>query len=380
MRSVVTLLLALSLAGCSPDRGMEAIGVLRDISAGATPDESRPVPTRQTIRYTVRGRSKVADLYFGKDVRAGLVLVPGAARRGKDDPRLVAFAQAMARARFAVLVPDIANLRQLKVTAADAREVSDAVTYLSGRTTKAGGGDVGVVAISYAAGPAILSAIAATSRDKIRFVLAIGGYYDLDATITFFTTGYYRESPGEKWRYRQPNAYGKWVFVRSNADRLEDSGDRVAIAAMAERKLADVNADIGDLVGGLRAEGRSIYALLTNRDPDKTPALIARLPRSVRTDIRALDLARRDLGALSARLFLVHGRDDPIIPHTESITLAGKAGANRANLYVVDSMRHVDLGPSGIVDSYRLWSAIYDLLGERNTMSPVSVGSSPDAG
>ena len=373
MRCLVTFFLVGALAGCSPERGMEALAVLRDISAGPSPDASRPVPTRETVRYTARGKPKIADLYHLPDVRAGLVLVPGAARGGKDDPRLVAFAQAMARARFAVLVPDIANLRELKVTAGDADEVSDAIAYLSARTRGAARRDVGVVAISYAAGPAVLAALAPESRDKVRFVLAIGGYHDLTATITFFTTGHYRESASDKWRHRTPNAYGKWVFVRSNADRLDDPSDRIAIAAMAERKLANLNAPIQDLVDGLRAEGRSIHALLSNPDPDKAAALIAGLPRAVRGDIAALDLARRDLAPLKARLYLVHGRDDPIIPHTESMALAGAAGPDRASLYVVDSLRHVDLGPSGIGDTYTLWSAIYDMLGERDTMAPVDV-------
>ena len=379
MRSVVTLFLALTLAGCSPQRGVEALLVLQDISAGVNLDRPERVVARKTVGYVARGKTKVADLYYGRDVLAGLVLVPGAARGGKDDPRLVAFAYALAKARFAVLVPDIPNLRQLKVTAGDAREVSDAIKYLSARTTGREGADVGVVAISYAAGPAILAAIGPQARDKVRFVLAIGGYYDLDATITFFTTGYFREPPEGEWRYRRPNAYGKWVFVRSNAERLEDPGDRIAIAAMAERKLANLNAPIDDLVAGLRAEGRSIHALLVNRDPDGAKALIAALPKPVRADIRVLDLAGRDLSGLRARLYLVHGRDDPIIPHTESIALAAAAGTDRANLYVVDSMSHVDLGPSGVSDSYTLWSAIYDLLGERDTMSPVAVPPFPVA-
>src|SRR3970282_281862 len=49
-----------------------------------------------------------------------------AAPAAKDDPRLVAFATTLARARFLVLVPDVAGLRQLRVRAADAREIADA--------------------------------------------------------------------------------------------------------------------------------------------------------------------------------------------------------------------------------------------------------------
>jgi len=85
----------------------------------------------------------------------------------------------------------------------------------------------------------------------------------------------------------------------------------------------------------------------------------------VRTDLAALDLSRRDLSQLDARLLLVHGRDDPIIPSSESEALAAAAPDETA-LYVVDSLAHVELDPSGLVDGFRLWRAVYRLLAERD--------------
>ena len=57
-------------------------------------------------------------------------------------------------------------------------------------------------------------------------MFVIGGYYDVEAVLTFFTTGYFRDGPDGQWRHREPNAYGKWVFVRSNAARLASPEDR----------------------------------------------------------------------------------------------------------------------------------------------------------
>ena len=99
--------------------------------------------------------------------------------------------------------------------------------------------------------------VATSSSGLVRFVLTIGGYYDLEAVITFFTTGRYREAPDASWRYRRSNAYGKWVFLRSNAWRVAAARDRVLLDAMATRKLHDLNADIGDLIPRLGAEGRA---------------------------------------------------------------------------------------------------------------------------
>jgi len=359
----------LALAACSPPRGIEAALVLADIAAGAKDSRLKrttPEPGREPVRYTVEGRDRRGDLYRpGEPALAALVLVPGAAPAGKDDPRLVAFARTFARARFVVLVPDIENLRALQVEPEDAVAIADAVRHLAG--TIGDDGAVGIVAISYAAGPAILAALDPAAGPKVRFVVAIGGYYDIEAVVTFFTTGFYRDRATGSWLHRTPNEYGRWVFAKSNAARLDDPRDRALLHAIAERKMRDLAAEVSDLVERMGADGRAVMALLDNRDPERSRALIARLPRAVRDTMAGLDLKRRELGALAARLILTHGRDDAIIPYTESRALAAAAG-DRAELFVVDSLAHVDLGPTGIADGLVLWQAVYAILAERDAM------------
>jgi hypothetical protein len=118
MKRLVLLALAAVLicigfwAKWSP-RPIEAALVLADLRAGAAPSLFKrltPRPERQKLTATVGDRRLTGDLYLpGDKAGAGLVLVPGAARDGKDDPRLVALAQTLARARFVVLVPDMAS-------------------------------------------------------------------------------------------------------------------------------------------------------------------------------------------------------------------------------------------------------------------------------
>lgn len=361
------------LTACSPGRAVEAIMVLADVASVEKPSRikrTRPQPQRRPISYVVAGRSYRGDLYRpGDHAIAALVLVPGAARAGRNHPRLVAFANSLARARFTVLVPDIENLRALFIDPADARHIADAVQYLSGTTTGTAGRPVGIVAISYAAGPALLAALRPEVRRRVGFVLAIGGYYDIEAVITFFTTGHYRR-PGEtQWRQREPNAYGKWVFVKSNARRLTDAKDRALLTMMAERKLNDLKADISDLVPLLGAEGRSVHALLANADPGRARALIARLPKAVRSDLRALTLKGRDFSALTAPVILIHGHDDAIIPYSESEALARAIPGGRAELYGVGSLAHVELSFGGVFDILVLWRAVYRLLERRDALA-----------
>jgi hypothetical protein len=365
----VLVLVALGLAACSPPRALESARVLADVAVGSGPSALKantPEPERRSIPGPA-GQSVLGDLYWpGEDAAAALVLVPGAVARGKDDPRLVAFANTFARARFAVLVPEIPNLRTQHLGPEDVQPIGAAIRYLGGCVAPAKrAGSIGVAAISYAAGPALVAALAPANRDLVGYLTAIGGYYDVEAVVTFFTTGYFREGPAAPWRYREPNAYGKWVFVRANAVRLAGS-DRVVLGEIAARKLDDLDADIADLRARLGPEGRAVMALLDNPDPDRVPALIERLPAPIRSDLDALDLERRDLSQLPFDLILVHGRDDPIIPSTESQALAAAAPAHHTSLYVIDRLTHINLSPGGVLDGLDLWRAIYRLLSRRD--------------
>jgi hypothetical protein len=109
-------------------------------------------------------------------------------------------------------------------------------------------------------------------------------------------------------------------------------------------------------------------ALLDNRDPARVGALIAELPAPIRADLRELDLERRDFSRVPFELILVHGRDDPIIPSTESQALAAAAPADKVSLYLVDRLSHVELSPAGLLDGFELWQAIYRLLAERDDL------------
>jgi len=105
-----------------------------------------------------------------------------------------------------------------------------------------------------------------------------------------------------------------------------DPDDRAALIAMAERRIADPGAPIDDLAVGLGPEGRSLFELLTNRDPERVVALIARLPFTVQRHLESLSLRHLDLSRLAGRLILIHGLDDTMIPHTESKALTAAAG------------------------------------------------------
>lgn len=373
----LVLLALVGLAGCAPMRGYESLLVLFDVGAGSAPSRLKQLtapPTRTDLAYTVDGRAHSADLYLPGTglAQAAIVLVPGAVPQGKNDAQLVAFAHTLARARFAVLAPELTGLTELRLHPGAAREVADALVFVS-RAQLAPAGQVGIAAFSYALGPAVLAALEEDVRDKVRFILGVGGYHDLPRTVGYLTTGRFEQDG--RWHYLEPNEYGKLVFARSSRSYLPAS-DSAILDRMVDIRLQDRAADLTALAPGLSPPGAAVYALLENTDPARAAQLFAALPAGMRSDIAALSLHNKPLAGLKARLILVHGKNDTLIPYPESIALAAAAPPGQAQLFIITRiLGHVDLSLSHVLsweflsrelpDAWRLWRAVDALLAQR---------------
>jgi pimeloyl-ACP methyl ester carboxylesterase len=356
----------------------DAYLLLNDVAAGTGPSPLKsdtPQPKREAVPWYVDGRSDWGDLYSPADgdAKARLVLVPGLAQGGKDDPRVVAFAEGFARLAFLVLVPEVEGLRELRASPTDAVELADAVIHLT-RLRAAGlePGQSGIAAISYGVGPAILAALDPRAKDKVSFVLGIGGYADMIESVTYVTAGYERDGPGSPWREGTPNIYGRWAFVFANAQRVDSENDRATLKAIAERKFENPDADISDLTPTLGPEGRSVFALLDNRDPNKVAALIDQLPQAIQADLHGLDLAKRDLSGMEAQVLLIHGEDDTIIPVTQSKRLAVLLPPGKAELFLPEHFMHIEFQEGlSYSDMLTLWSLGKRLMEFRSDWKPI---------
>lgn len=365
--AVIFTVLAGGLVTAPGRRAVEGALLLRDLGTSTASANTQPAELerlRQAIDFTANGRSYRADLYgAGEAPRSLLLLVPGLAPDGRNDRRLVDLAVTLAKAHFAVLVPDLGSLRDQRVSADNVRQIADALGYLAGRSDIAGKTPpLGTAAISYAVGPALLATLDPALTGKVDFMVGIGGYYDVTTVVTYFTTGYYRSEVDGTWVKGAPNLYGKWLFVNANTDAVMDMRDRITLRAMARRRMADPDADIDDLAPLLGREGRAVHILLANADPDAVGRLIAALPDRLRTSLRALDLKGRDLAGAPRSVILIHGRDDHIIPVVESMNLNAALPAERTHLYIADHLAHADLEPGDWLDILTLWQAAYRLL------------------
>jgi hypothetical protein len=346
-------------------QGYEAVLLLADVVGQPLPAwlDLRPQATRRLVTYERGTRTYSADFYLSNaGAQAGIVFVAGAAEHGKDDPRVTAFSTSLARSRFAVLVPDVVALRELRLLPETEQDIADALDWLFAQPELAHSGRVGVLTTSVALGPAVLALLRPELSSRVNFVVAIGGYHDLPRTLGYLTTGRY-EAHGVTLQ-RPPKEYGKWVYALSNAVRLDDPRERAAFETLARRKFVDPQADVGAELERLGPVGNQVYQFIVNTDPARSGALLEQLPKQLRDDVERLNLAAHDLRAVRAQFILVHGAGDDMIPYGESISLAKALPAGQAELFVLSDLEHVDLTPK-LREAWQLWRAIYAVLTQR---------------
>ncbi|MCW8917461.1 MAG: alpha/beta hydrolase [Gammaproteobacteria bacterium] len=339
-------------------RGYEALQLLRQMGGERAPPLSQ-IEVR-AVAFTDRGQTIRADLYQGAaPVLAAIVLQHGAAAEGKDDARLVALAGQLAQARFAVLVPEMPGARALQISSEEIPVLLRAVDYLHHWRAGRFRGPIGIAGFSVAAGLALHAALQPEMQGRIDFILGVGAYYDLPQTLNYMTTGYF--TVNGRHDYRQPNDYGKWIFILSNLHWLEERQQQELLRRIGEQRLVSADALVEPLISQLGSEGLSLYRYIDNRDPALSMALLQRLPDALRGELTRLDLANKELSTLQARVLLLHGRDDSVIPYTQSIALGNALPKGRVRVILLEGWTHVE-GRQAVRQGWQMFRAIYALL------------------
>ena len=294
-------------------------GRWRPLSAITRAPLTRPLPAPSTPSGPV-----AIDLYATPALRRApaLVLVHGLSPEGKDEPRLREAAGLLARAGWAVAVPTVAGLTVLRLRPDDAATVGATVRALR----VAGYPRAAILGVSLGAGPALLAASGPETAEDVSAVLALGGYASAVELLRYTLTGAYAfvEVSGRAPVHEEAIAQ----FARANAELVDDAGRR----------------------------------LIDNRDAAAFDRLMAALPRSTHDLLDALSPGRVVAG-LRAPLFLVHGRQDPAVPFTESLRLraAAQASGRPVRVAIVGAVGHVEAGShaGGLADLLRLWATFH---------------------
>jgi pimeloyl-ACP methyl ester carboxylesterase len=266
----------------------------------------------------------------------GWVVLHGLTRTGREHPSLHRFATAVAASGSLVLVPDIPEWRDLRVAPAiTVNTIRAAVRALQMRDDVAHE-HAGLLGFSFGATQALIAATDPEIAGMLHGIAAWGGYSDLPSLFEFGMTGYH-EVNGER-QFIEPDPYGSWVmagnYLTGVPGHEEDGAVAEAVHALAieagERGIYawDPVFDASKFAARekLRPDQREVFDIIAPmttvpRKPTEQALALGRglAAAAVRED-PLLDPSPW-LGKATVPTLLAHGRDDRLIPYSQTLGL-----------------------------------------------------------
>jgi len=320
------------------------------------------IPVREEELLIDRGEDRVpATLFLPPGVAGargrglpGWVVLHGITRPGRAHPSLLRFARSLAHTGAAVLVPEIPEWRELRLAPTQALPTIRAAILALDARPETLPGALGLIGFSFGAPQALIAAGDPEVRDRLAVAVGFGGYARLEPTLDFHFTGEF-ERGGVPHRLR-PDPYGRWIVGANYLTATQahaDAGDvaealrTLAVAAgEAQREcwdpvFAPLKSRLRQGIGASRRELFDLFAAPDSREPEASAA--REVVRALCTATDRVDPLLNPIPALrplSVPVHLVHGRQDQLIPFTETLALADVLPAPHVVTTVTDLFTH----------------------------------------
>ena len=325
------------------------------------------VPTRQG--------NVPAQIYMPATVSEHAVLVmPGFNSNGIDEPRLAALAEDIAASGYPVMALALPDLQQFRLTPGSTDVIEDAVVWMTKQRGLAPDGKVGIIAVSFSGGLAVVAAGRTRIRDHVKFIVSLGGHGDMRRVMHYLATGVAPHVDGLE--NHPPHDYGVAVILNSLADRgvvpLEQAIPlRSAIETYLKASQATVISDAvaapifeqaRTMGAALPEPSRTYMQYVNDRNVTKLGAVLEHHLNQSGVDDPALspELAPPP----KASTFLLHGHDDNIIPPAESVLLGNylRSKGVRTRVLLSGLITHASVNEHATaVDALKLlnfWAAV----------------------
>jgi len=315
------------------------IRAIRYARAWGTDPEQLHVDAVETT-FDVSGIATPGTLYVPRS-RPGTklpawVALHGVTVPGRRHESLVRFATAMASSGAVVFTPEIPAWSALDLDPEHSLPTIKGSILELREHPQVDPDRVGLVGFSFGAPQVLVASVSQELQGRLRAVACFGGYYDLDHTLRYLFSGHYEWAGQEQ--YQRTDPYGRWVVASNFLARvpgLEHTQDAAAalrdLAMLAgERRIRSWDPEYDPLkdrmCAALPEAQRHVFRLIAPpaaEAPDKEAGqdLAARMLAAVRHDAPMLD-PMPWIERIHVPVHLVHGREDPTIPYSETLRMA----------------------------------------------------------
>ncbi len=298
------------------EHGKRLLTVLRWLGPWA--DQSRMPHARAEV---VEAPAKLLRVSAGRD-RSTILLLPGLHFLGPDDRRFRRLAAVLAATGAEVVAPYLSDFLGLRLTPRLIAEAEAALLVASER------GPVSVMSISF--GSIAAFHLAAKYPERIKRMVVFGGYRNLELSFRFALGGAIAGVPAQ---VRDP-LNGPAVVANLVEDMLpEAQADAFRAAALAfSRRTWSRDGAIQDKHDGRHLKVGAEIAASLEGDAAHLFRVAARLEGNPLDVVDAVFERARErfafldptplMGRIEAPVACVHGRDDDVIPWSESVAMA----------------------------------------------------------
>jgi pimeloyl-ACP methyl ester carboxylesterase len=300
-----------------------------------------PVEVRDTS-FDFRGKALPARLYLPRGVgfAPGIVVLHGMHELGINEPRLVGFARSLAASGFFVMTPLVPGLADYRVEAESADVIGAATASFAQQLNVP---KVGIFAISFSGGLALLTATDPQYAPYIAWVASIGGYYDLAHVLRFFATGE-AVRPNGTVEHLKPHEYGPLIVIYDEPQDFFSAPD-APLAHDALKLLLHGDGKASEAVTQkMTPAGRQLMQGIYHKRRQRfAPEILAEIQK--RSNELSAASPAGHLAFLRVPVFLLHGSDDTIIPPTEMLWLERDIPTQyRVSALTTPAIGHVEVG------------------------------------
>lgn len=352
MYAAITLLgvaLACAVAWQFVHAHMQAIAVLDLVGNKPVPwllkkTVEEPVRVEELSLPTTNGPVP-ARLYVPRDHpnAPALVVLHGVHHLGMNEPRLVAFATAMASCGLRVLTPQLPDIADYHVGANSIATIGDAAKWMAERN---GGRSVGVMGLSFSGGLALLAAASPQYRGSVRFVVAIGSQDAMSRVAAYYRTGSDLRPDGSS-ELLPPHEYGALVLEYENiADFVPAAGVAALRSVLRAHLYEDPAAEKAAMAALTPAQQAEAKQLMDTNSAATREALAKDEAKHVE-DMAGVS-PHGHLAGLTVPVYLLHGEGDNIIPAAETQWMAQELpSATLQSELISPVLSHLDLDGHG---------------------------------
>jgi pimeloyl-ACP methyl ester carboxylesterase len=293
-----------------------------------------------------------ARLYLpqGRPNPPAMVIFHGVHHLGIDEPRLTAFATAMASCGMQVLTPELPGIKDYHVSEDSVRTIGESAKWYAART----GGPVGVMGLSFSGGLALVAAADPAYHANFKFVFAVGSQ-DSMLRVTQYYLSNQDVRPDGSLEVLTAHEYGPLVLEYEYLKDFVPAQDLEPVRAVLRAHLyEDKTAEAEARLGLNAAQQHEALALMDTSLPATRAGIAATIERHASDSPAVSPLGR--LQTLHTPVYLLHGEADNIIPAAESLWLASELPQENLKAMLVSPViSHIDLNASpGTLDEWRL--------------------------